>query len=211
MIRRLRNAFVAGLLVLFPLLATVDILRWFIHTIDGTVRNYLPSAIFPAQYTGLGFIFAVVLVLSVGFLAQNFVGKATVSLFDSIIRRMPVVGGLYGTIKKFLETILSSNADQFHEAVLVQFPREGVYSIGFRTGKPDPKISGAAAKALVNVFVPCTPNPTSGFYLLVEEKELIPLAIPVQDAFKIVVSMGIVTSSSAESLKASLVGGAGDV
>lgn len=205
MIRNLRNSFVAGLLVLFPLLATIDILRWFIRTVDLSVRSYLPSGIFPFEFSGVGFLFAIALVLGTGFLAQNFIGKALVTLFDSMVRRMPVIGGLYGTIKKFLETILSSNADQFHEAVLVQFPREGVYSIGFRTGRPDPILIAATTKQIVNVFVPCTPNPTSGFYLLVEESELIPLTISVQDAFKIVVSMGIVTSS--HDLGADLVSG----
>ena len=192
--RRIRNAFVTGLLVLVPLMATADILRWFVRNVDQSARNYFPSFVLPFDFSGLGLLVALILVLTVGILTQNYVGKTLVSLFDSGMRRTPLIGGLYGAIKKFLETIFSPSSDQFHGTALVEFPRQGVYSIGFRTGKPDKRLTDAANRALVNIFVPCTPNPTSGFYLLVPEDQLIALDLSVQDAFKIVVSMGLVTN-----------------
>ncbi len=193
--KTLRNAFVTGLLVLVPVLATVDLLRWFVRAIDNSTRGYFPTQFLPFDFQGLGILIAAILIFVTGILTQNYVGKALIRFFDAAIRRAPVVGGIYGAIKKFLETILSPGADQFHGTVLVEFPRAGIYSIGFRTGKPDVKLTSALPdKPLVNIFVPCTPNPTSGFYLLVDERELTPLDLSVQDAFKLVISMGIVTS-----------------
>jgi len=191
---RLRNAFVTGLLVLVPLMATVDILRWFVSALDRTVRTYVPTGILPFDFKGLGLILAFTVILVVGASTQNFIGRWLVDLMDGAMRRVAFAGGIYSAIKKFLETIFNPRSDKFKGVVLVQFPRAGVYSIGFRTGEPDPKIACKETKHLVNVFVPCTPNPTSGFYLMVPQEELIPLELSVQEAFKIVISLGIVTS-----------------
>ena len=193
--KRLRRAFVTGMLVLVPLMATIDILGWFIRAVDSSVRQYFPRA-FPFDFNGQGILAALLLIFLTGLLTQNYVGNWVIRFLDSAIHRISIVGGIYGGIKKFLETILNPGSDQFKEAVLVEFPRAGAYSIGFRTGKPDPKITRGIKKPLVNVFVPCTPNPTSGFYILVPEDSLIPLEMPVQEAFKIVISMGIVTSET---------------
>jgi uncharacterized membrane protein len=193
--KTLRNAFVTGVLVLVPVLATIDLLRWFVAAIDNSTRDYFPTRFLPFDFQGLGLLIALVLIFVTGVLTQNYVGKALIRFFDAAIRRAPVVGGIYGAIKKFLETVLNPGADQFHGVVLVEFPRQGLYSIGFRTGRPDSKLAAALpGKQLVNIFIPCTPNPTSGFYLLVDEKELTPLDLSVQDAFKAIISMGIVTS-----------------
>lgn len=196
--RQLRAAFITGVLVMLPLMATIDILRWFVRGVDNTARNYLPAL--PFDFPGLGLLIVIGSILVVGVLTQNFVGQWIVTMFDQWVKRTPVVGGIYGAIKKFLETVFNPRSDKFHGVALVQFPREGVYSIGFRTGKPAPEISGKNA-SLVNIFVPCTPNPTSGFYIMVPESELIPLHMSVQEAFKIVISMGIVTGEENEEPK----------
>lgn len=193
--RQLRAAFITGILVMVPLMATVDILRWFVRGIDNAARNYLPNL--PFDFPGLGLFIAVGSILLMGVLTRNFVGQWIVGMFDVWMKRTPVVGGIYGAIKKFLETIFNPHNDKFSGAALVPFPREGIYSIGFRTGKPTPEIQ-AKDDTLVNIFVPCTPNPTSGFYIMVPEKQLIPLQMSVQEAFKIVISMGIVTSEEVE-------------
>ncbi len=192
--KRLRAAFVTGLLVLVPLMATVDLLRWFVRAIDSSAKQYIPIFILPVDFPGLGILLAVLIILLVGALTQNIAGQWLVKFFDQGMRKLPVVGSIYSGIKKFLETILNPQSDKFKGVVLVQFPRAGVYSIGFRTGNPDPKILAKDSRPLTNVFVPCTPNPTSGFYLLVPEDELVTLDISVQEAFRIVVSMGIVQS-----------------
>lgn len=192
--KQLQRAFVTGILVLVPLIATLNILAWFVDAVDITARKYLFTTFLPFDFKGLGLLLALGLILLVGAVTQNFVGISLVSFFDNLVKRIPLGGGIYTAIKKFLDTILNPRNDKFKGVVLIQFPSPGLYSIGFRTGNPDPKISRKIPKPLVNVFVPCTPNPTSGFYLLAEEKDLVPVDISVQEAFKIVISMGIVTS-----------------
>jgi uncharacterized membrane protein len=194
--KKFRTAFITGLLILVPFMATIDILRWFVRAVDTAARSYIPNFILKVDFPGFGVLLALVLIFIIGVLTQNFVGQWLVHLVDVGMRRLPVIGGLYSGIKKFLETILNPKSDKFNGVVLIQFPREGTYSIGFRTGKPDAKLAGHG-KNLVNVFVPCTPNPTSGFYLLVDEAQLVPLQLTVQEAFRVVVSMGIVTSEEA--------------
>jgi uncharacterized membrane protein len=194
--KKLRTAMLTGLLVLAPLMATINILRWLIVNLDAMVSQYLPSKI-TQSYPGVGLAIVFLLILLAGVLTQNIIGQGLVSLLDSGVKKLPLVGSIYTTIKKFLATIVNPGSDKFSGVVLVQFPRTGVYSIGFRTGKPDariiPKVLDDEHAHFVNVFVPCTPNPTSGFYLWVKEEDLTPLDISVQEAFKTVVSMGIVS------------------
>jgi uncharacterized membrane protein len=202
-VKRLRSVFVTGLLVTLPVLATVEILLWFIQTVDNNARYLLPRAWLPFDFWGLGLVLALGLILVAGALTENHAGKWLVSLLDTALRHTPFVGGIYGGIQKFLETIFNPRNDQFKGTVLVEFPREGIYSIGFRTGMPDPRVARKTSEgeALVNVFVPCTPNPTSGFYLMVPEQKLIPLDLSVQEAFKIVISMGLVTGDEGKAHK----------
>ncbi|NBX68258.1 MAG: DUF502 domain-containing protein [Proteobacteria bacterium] len=195
--KRLRTAMITGVLVLAPLMATINILRWLIVNLDSMVSQYLPAKI-SHDYPGAGLAGVFLLILIAGVLTQNIIGQGMVNLLDSGVKKLPLVGGIYSTIKKFLATIVNPGSDKFSGVVLIQFPRTGVYSIGFRTGKPDsrvvPKTLDNEHAHFVNVFVPCTPNPTSGFYLWVKEEDLTPLDMTVQEAFKTVVSMGIVTT-----------------
>ena len=191
----LRTYFITGLLIVFPVLATIDIFRWVIRVVENSERGILPTALLPFDFPGLGFLIALSLILLAGMAAQNYLGRWLVDVLDHAIKKISVVGGIYGGIKKFLQTILGQKKDdRFQGVVLVPFPREGVYSIGFRTGAPDPKLHLNKEEGWVNIFVPCTPNPTSGFYLLVKEKDLRPLSLSVQEAFKIVISLGLVSS-----------------
>ncbi len=187
---------ITGVLVLAPLMATINILRWLIVNLDATVSQYLPAKI-TQDYPGIGLAAVFLLILITGIVTQNIIGQGLVNLLDSGVKKLPLVGSIYTTIKKFLATIVNPGSDKFSGVVLIQFPRGGVYSIGFRTGKPDSRIIPKALDdehaRFVNVFVPCTPNPTSGFYLWVKEEDLIALDLSVPEAFKIVVSMGIIT------------------
>lgn len=192
--RKLRDLFVTGLLVLAPLMATIQLVLWLVTTIDDQFRRFFPEAVPVLDKRGMGVLVAIALILIAGFLTHNFIGRWILNFIDQSIRRVALVGGLYGSIKKFFQTIFHPGTDQFHGTVLVQFPRQGVYSIGFRTGKPDSKLQKKIKTPVTNIFVPCTPNPTSGFYLLVPEEELIPLDMSVQEAFKTIISMGIATS-----------------
>ncbi len=192
--KSVRSHFITGFLVLVPVLATIDIASWFVDIVDRTARKYIPTELLPFDFIGLGLIIALVVVFVMGVLANNFIGKWLIEQVDIVLRKFPIFGGVYGSIQQFLETVFGSGQDKFNEAVLVEFPREGIYSIGFRTGVPDSKLLEHTKKKLVNVFVPCTPNPTSGFYILVPADKVSPLEMSVQEAFKIVISMGVVTT-----------------
>lgn len=190
--RKLRNAFVTGFLVLVPVLATVDILRWFIRFLEAGTRTYLPTNLLPFDFWGLGLLISLMIILVTGILAQNYFGTWLIRKIDRLMRKFPLIGGIYSAIKKFLETIFNPASTQFKQAVLIEFPREGVFSIGFLTGPVDSAIQDKRKESLVNVFIPLVPNPISGYYLVVPKDEVIPLDISVQDAFKICISMGIV-------------------
>ncbi len=191
--KEFRNAFITGSLVLVPVVATLNLIFWLVGSLEQGVRNFLPTTLFPVDFPGLGLILSLGIILIVGFAAKNHLGMALFAATDSVLKRTPLAGGIYSTIRKFLETIFNPGSDKFQGVVLVPFPSSSLLSIGFRTGKPDRRIAPAGQSDLINVFVPCTPNPTSGFYLLVKESDTTPLDISVQDAFKIVISMGIVT------------------
>lgn len=181
-------------------MATIQLVLWLVGTIDSNFRQFFPGAMGILDRPGMGFVFAIALILLTGILTYNYVGRWIIDVIDSSIKGTPLVGGLYSSIKKFIVTIFHPGTDQFHGTVLIQFPKDGVYSIGFRTGKPDPKLlAKLGPRNMTNIFVPCTPNPTSGFYLLVPEEELISLDLSVQEAFKIIISMGIVTSEETAS------------
>jgi uncharacterized membrane protein len=199
--KKMRAAFITGCMVLIPLLATVQLILWFIQTIDANIRNVFPTGLLPFDFRGLGIVLALVLIVITGLMTQNYIGRWFIAILDQGIRKLSIVGGIYSSIQKFLETVFHTGADQFHGTVLVQFPRNGIYSIGFRTGKPDSKLLKMEEKRMANIFVPCTPNPTSGFYLLVPEAELISLDLSVQEAFRIIISMGMVTSDEAERMR----------
>lgn len=173
-------------------MATIDILRWFIKLVDKASREYIPEL--PFDFWGMGILFCFVIVLVTGILTQNYIGTWVINRFDRFIKTFPLVGGLYGAIKKFLETIFSPTGNQFKQTVLVEFPQPGTWSIGFVTGTPDKYIQDKRPEHLVNVFIPLVPNPISGFYVLIPDEKIVKLDLPVQDAFRIVVSMGIVGS-----------------
>jgi uncharacterized membrane protein len=140
---------------------------------------------------GLGFAAVIVLALLLGLFAHNFVGRRLVELLDKGLASVPLFGGTYGLIKQVFESVFSQGADSFKRAVLVEYPRPGIYAIAFVTGARPGTIQSASGQELVSVFIPTTPNPTSGFYLLVEKSLVRELDMPVQQAFKLLITMGI--------------------
>ncbi|MDH4226519.1 MAG: DUF502 domain-containing protein [Deltaproteobacteria bacterium] len=192
----IRDYFVTGLLIVIPFYLAVYVLSLIVGAMD-SLLNYLPEASRPETYLGfkipgLGVIFTVVLIFGVGLVAKNFLGNKLVGLSEWIIERMPIMNSIYKGSKQFLETFFSKESTGFQKVVLVEYPRKGMYGMGFVTGKAKGEVQYKTKEDTVNVFIPTTPNPTSGFYFAVPEREIIELDMSVEDAFKLVISGGMV-------------------
>ncbi len=192
----LRRYFFAGLLVLLPLVITVWFLGWVIGLMDGLL-NVLPSSLHPSTYLpfaipGLGTLFTLGLILLLGFLATSVVTRRLLALWDNFLMRIPIFRGIYTSVQKLVESIFSQEQGG-RQVVLIEYPRKGIYTVGFATGLAEGELEKRGEDRLVNVFVPTTPNPTAGFYLLVPEKEVVPLEMTPEEAFKLIVSGGMIT------------------
>ena len=195
----LKNYFLTGLLVILPIFITVKVILFLIGGMDA-ILEYIPAKYLPETYLqihipGLGLIFVVIVVLIVGLLARNIVGGKIVRLGENIVERIPLVRILYAGVKQLLETIFLQKTDAFKRVALVEYPRRGTYVIGFITGESKGEVQDKTNKNMINVFIPTTPNPTSGFYMLVPDDELVVLNMSVEDAFKLIISGGIVSPS----------------
>jgi uncharacterized membrane protein len=190
---RLRAYLFTGLLVLVPVGITV----WIIQFIVGSVDNILPvawqpRALFGFDIPGFGFAAVLLLLLVVGALAHNIIGRKFVEAWNSLLNRIPVVRGIYNSVKQVSDTLFSEKGNAFREAVLIQYPRSGAWTIAFITGKPGGEVAQHLPGDYVSVYVPTTPNPTSGFFLMVPKAEVIELKMSVDEALKYVISMGVV-------------------
>ena len=187
----------AGILFLTPVLATFFFLRLLFNWVDGFLR-FLPPSLRPENFLpfripGLGLILLFVVVLTTGFLVRNYLGRKLVSIWDRIIEAIPLVNKLYLAVKQLVETIFNRSPQDFQRVVLVEFPREGSYALGFVTGVATGETQRKTRQKVLNVFVPTTPNPTSGFVLMIPEQSVIPMEMGVEDAFKLLVSGGIIS------------------
>jgi uncharacterized membrane protein len=186
----LKNELVTGLVLLAPVAGTAYLVYLIVSGVDGLFPDELRPKLFGHPLPGLGVLSVLVLALLVGIFAHNFIGRRLVAFFDRGLQRVPLFGGTYGLIKQVFESVFAQGAESFARAVLIEYPRQGVFAIAFVTSTDVP-VRGAGGEELVSVFVPTTPNPTSGFYLLVEKKLVRELDMPVQQAFKLVITMGI--------------------
>ena len=191
----LRRYFFAGLLVLLPLVITIWFLGWIVGLMD-SVLDLLPSSLRPNSYLpfaipGLGALFTLVLILLLGFLATSVVTRRLLTLWDHFLSRIPVFRGVYTSVQKLVESIFSQEQSG-RRVVLIEYPRKGIYTVGFATGFAGGELEKRGEERLVNVFVPTTPNPTAGFYLLVPEKEVKTLEMTPEEAFKLIVSGGMI-------------------
>lgn len=192
----LQRDFIAGLLTLAPLGVTIWAISWIFGFLDNLLLPRL-LRIFGVDASTrppfVGVIFSVVFIVIFGILARHFFGQRLVAIWEDFLTRIPVARSIYGAVKQLVETIIQTNGqEQFRRVVLLEYPRKGIYGIGFMTNRAANLLPEAPHLALVSVFVPTTPNPTSGFYLLVPESELIDIDISVEEAFKLVMSAGLV-------------------
>jgi uncharacterized membrane protein len=186
----LKNELVTGLVLMAPLGGTLYLVYALVSGVDGLFPDALRPEIFGHPLPGLGILAVLVLALGLGVFAHNFAGKQLVSFFDKALQKVPLFGSTYGLMRQVFESVFAQGADSFNRAVLIEYPRPGVYTIAFVTSSHVP-IQSRDGKELVSVFVPTTPNPTSGFYLLVDKALVRDLEITVQQAFKLVITMGV--------------------
>ena len=194
----LKRWFLAGLLVSAPILLTLYITWLLVNLIDGYATALLPSYFNPQNYVsfplpGVGIIIGSVIIIFIGFLTTNFFGNTMLRIGEKLLGRLPVVRTVYGATKQIMETVMASQSDAFREVVLIEYPRRGIWAIGFVTGSTKGEVQNMSSENLINVFVPTTPNPTSGFLLFFPREDTISLDMGVEEAVKMVVSGGIVT------------------
>ena len=202
----LRKWLFSGLLTLVPLVITLWVLDWVVSTLDQTLR-ILPEAWQPQQLLGmnipgLGVLFALLIVLSIGALASNFIGNKLVNWWHALLHRIPVVRSIYSGVKQVADTLFSEKGNAFRKALLVQWPREGMWTIAFLTGAP----GGDVARHLngqdyVSVFVPTTPNPTGGYFVMVHKRDCVELTMSVDEALTYVISMGVIVPGGPKALQ----------
>ena len=197
-IPRIRRYFLAGFLVTAPLGITVLIAWWIINFIDEWVTPLIPTKYNPETYLpfslpGLGLLILFIALTLIGALTAGLMGRWVVRTGERILNRMPVVRSVYSAFKQIFETILAQQSNAFREAVLIEYPRRGIWAIGFITGTTKGEVQSLTLEETVNIFLPTTPNPTSGFLLFVPREEVMPLDMSVEEAVKMVISGGIVT------------------
>jgi hypothetical protein len=197
--QRLRGYFLTGIVIAGPLAVTVFITTWIIGIIDAWFKPLIPIGFFPdwlAPYNipGLGLIIAFVSLTLLGFLTANLVGRWMIGIGETLLGRMPVVRGIYKGVKQVFETLFSQNGTSFRKVGLIEYPSKGLWSIVFISGVPEGNVVEAlpGSEDYVSCFLPCSPNPTTGFFLYVRRSEVIEVGISVDDAAKLVMSAGLI-------------------
>lgn len=193
---RLRRYFVAGLLVWLPLVATYVLLSFAIRLIDRSLL-LLPPALRPEnligfKIPGLGVILTLFLVCLTGLIVANFFGRSLINAWESILARIPLVNSVYGAVKQITASLFSDASQSFREVVLVEYPRRGLWMLAFVTGDTPKHFQEVANESLINIYVPTTPNPTSGFYIMVPPSDVKRLTISVEVGLKMILSAGVV-------------------
>ena len=194
--QRLRRYFVAGLLVWLPLVATYVVLAFSIRLIDRTLLllppQYRPEALIGFEIPGLGVILTLVLVILTGLVVANFFGRSLVSAWESVLARIPLVRTVYGAVKQITVSLFADASQSFREVVLIEYPRKGIWALAFVTGDTPSKFKKLVDHDLINLYVPTTPNPTSGVFVMVPKADVKRLDIPVDVGLKMILSAGVV-------------------
>jgi uncharacterized membrane protein len=184
-------------LILVPLVITLWVLSLIVGTMDKSLLllpvAWRPEALFGFEIPGLGTILTLLIIFLTGLATRNFIGKRVIGLWEAILRRIPIFNTIYSSVKQVSDTLFSSSGNAFRKALLVQYPRQGSWTIAFQTGVPGGDVRNHLVGDYVSLYVPTTPNPTSGFFLMVPRAETIELDMSVDEALKYIVSMGVVT------------------
>ncbi|MBS0359578.1 MAG: DUF502 domain-containing protein [Proteobacteria bacterium] len=193
--KTIRGYVIAGLLVWLPIWATLVIIRFLVDLLDNSMalipHAYQPDVLLGFHIPGLGVIISLLVVFTTGVIATNFFGKKLVDFGERILGRIPIVRSIYSGVKQVAETILSPGGESFRKVLLVEYPRKGLWSIAFLTGNSAQEISTKTGEEMVTIFIPTTPNPTSGFLMMIPKKDIVELDMSVEMGLKLVISLGV--------------------
>ncbi len=199
-----RRYIIAGLLVWLPIWVTLLVIRFLVELLDGTMsllpRAYQPDSLIGFHIPGLGVLISILIVFFTGMLVTNFLGRKIIELGEALVARIPLVRTIYMATKQVLETLFSSSSESFRQVALIEYPRKGLWSIAFQTGNCAQEIASKAGHDMITVFVPTTPNPTSGFLMMVPKEDVIALDMTVDQALKLVISLGVVQPNNGEAV-----------
>jgi len=191
-----KKYFITGLLIWIPLVITIWVLKLIVDTLDQSLlllpEQWRTESFLGVHIPGLGVILTLVIVLTTGVLATNFLGARLVRLWHSILHHIPVVNSIYSSVKQISDTLFSSSGQAFRKALLVEWPRPGMWTIAFLTGTPGGDVANHLEGDYVSVYVPTTPNPTGGYFVMLPRKDVIELDMTVDAALKYIISMGVV-------------------
>ena len=194
--KKLQKYLIAGLLVWLPIVVTVLLFRFLITLMDQTLillpSQLRPEAIIGFKLPGLGLILTLLVLIVTGIFAANFVGKSMVNFGEKIFKKIPIVRSVYSAAKNFADIVFSDTGQSFKKVLLIQYPRKGVYSLAFQTSTNLGEVQKKTGSDVVCTFVPTTPNPTSGFIIIIPKEDVIEMDMEVDEAFKMIVSLGVV-------------------
>lgn len=192
----MKKYLIAGLLVWIPLGITLLVIKLVVDITDQTLlllpARYQPEVLFGFKIPGLGVVLSTVIVLVTGMIVANFFGRSLVAMWENLLARIPFVSKIYTGVKQVLETVLSSQGQSFRKVLLIEYPRKGIWTLAFQTSADTGEAHHQINQDLVNIFVPTTPNPTSGFFLMIPRADVIELEMSVDDGLKKIISMGVV-------------------
>lgn len=195
----IKKIFITGLAVIIPMGLTLYILFFLIDVLDSLLKiipmKYQPDVLLGFHIPGLGVIVVFLLIFFCGLIARSYFGYSIVSSTESMVNKIPFVGSIYQSIKQVSDSMFSNRRSSFKKVVLLEFPRKGMFTVGFVTGTPGPEIQSKLGQTNVSVFLPTTPNPTSGYLVIVPESDLIQVDVSIEEALTYIISLGIVTAS----------------
>ena len=197
--KRLRNYFISGLLFWIPLALSVIVIKFFLELVNNLIpQKYLPEAIFKLDTTipGSGIILVLIVILITGVLVTNILGRKLVALWEKVLNKIPGFRNVYNVLKKVSDTVFNTSTESFRKAFLIQYPSKGIWVIAFQSGDYRGEAESIIGEEIMNLFVPTTPNPTSGFFVMMAKKDAFELDMSVEEAFKLVISAGVVTPNS---------------
>ena len=208
----MKRYLIAGLLVWVPIGVTLLVIRLVVDITDKTLlllpAKYQPEVLFGFKIPGLGIVLSVVVVLATGMVVANLFGRTLIAMWERLLARIPFVSKIYQGVKQVMETVLSSDGQSFRKVLLIEYPRKGIWTLAFLSGNPSGEINHRLQDDLVHVFVPTTPNPTSGFFLVIPRADVVELDMSVDDGLKMIISAGVVVpkweADTADSAKKSL-------